>query len=96
VQISISAVAAILLIVFFTTLYMANADSFLASPVQPHEKQDAMKMTITDGLRLANQSSQRWQNSQADQQEQPLSANGIHTSNKFDNQAPSVLSGLSY
>ena len=95
-KISISAFAAILVIVFFTTLYMANADSFLSSQIQPREKQDAMKMTIKDGLRLANQSSQRWQNNQPDQQEQPLTANGLHTHNKFDNQAPSVLSGLSY
>src|SRR4051812_1773596 len=77
-RISIPAFAAILLIVFFATLYMANADSYLSSPVQTHEKQDAMKMTITDGLRLANQSSQRLQekqeHNQSDQQ-QPLTAN---------------------
>ena len=73
---------------------MANADSFLSSPIQPHSEQDAMKMTITDGLRLANQSSQRWQEKQ--QNNQPLTANGLHAHNKFDNQAPSVLSGLSY
>jgi hypothetical protein len=42
-KISISAFAAILVIVFFTTLYMANADSFLSSPVQPRGNQDAMK-----------------------------------------------------
>jgi hypothetical protein len=97
-KISIPAFAAILLIVFFATLYMANADSLLSSPVQPREKQDAMKMTITDGLRLANQSSQRWQekqqNNQPDQLEQPLNANGLHTHNKFDNHSPSVISGL--
>ena len=59
-KISVPAFAAILLIVFFATLYMANADSFLSSPVQSNEKQDSMKTTITYGLRLANQSSQRW------------------------------------
>jgi hypothetical protein len=95
-KISISAFAAILVIVFFTTLYMANADSFLSSPLQSHEKQDAMKMTITDGLRLANETSQRWQQKQPDQQEQPLTQNELHTDNKFDNHAPSVLSGLTY
>jgi hypothetical protein len=95
-KISISAFAAILLIVFFATLYMANADSFLSSSVQSHEKQDAMKMTITDGLRLANQSSLRWQEKQQNNQpDQHLSVNELHTHNKFDNQAPSVLSGLS-
>ena len=67
---------------------MANADSFLSSPVQPREKQDVIRTTITDGLRLANQSSQqgqeKQQHSQSDQQK-PL------THNKFDNHAPSVL-----
>src|SRR5919202_4196399 len=99
-KISISAFAAILVIVFFTTLYMANADSFLSSPVQPHGNQDAIKTTITDGLRLANETSQRWQekqeHNQPDQQEQPLTANELHTHNKFDNHAPSVLSGITY
>jgi DNA-binding NarL/FixJ family response regulator len=99
-KISISAFAAILVIVFFTTLYMANADSFLSSPVQPREKQDAMKMTITDGLRLANQSSQRWQerqeHNQSDQQP-PLPANVLNSRNhQFDNHSPSVISGLPY
>ena len=96
-KISISAFGAILLVVFFATLYMANADSFLSPPVKPHEKQDAMKMTITDGVRLANQSSQRWQEKQHNtQSDQPLVANGLHTNNKFDNNAPSILSGLTY
>jgi hypothetical protein len=95
-KISFSAFAAILVVVSFTTLYMAKADSFPSSPLQPHGNQDAMKMTITDGLRLANQSSERWHNNQHDQQEQLLTANGLHTHNKFDNQAPSVLSGLTY
>ena len=97
-KISISAFAAILVIVFFTTLYMANADSFQSSPFQPHEKQDAMKMTRTDGLRLANQSSQRWQekqeHNQSDQQ-QPLTASVLNSRNhQFDNHSPSVISGL--
>jgi len=39
-KISIPAFAAILLIVFFATLYMANADSFVSSSVQPREKQE--------------------------------------------------------
>jgi hypothetical protein len=96
-KISISAFAAILVIVFFTTLYMANADSFLSSPVQPHGKQDAMKNMITDGLRLANQSYQQWQekqqHNQPDQQ-QPNVLNSRH--HQFDNHSPSVISGLPY
>ncbi len=97
-KISISAFAAILVIVFFTTLYMANADSFLSSPVQPHEKQDAMKMTRTDGLRLANQSSQRWQEKQEhNQSDQQQPANVLNNRNhQFDNHSPSVISGLPY
>ena len=92
-KISISAFAAILVIVFFTTLYMANADSFLSSPVRPHEKQDAMKTTITDGLRLANQSSQRWQEHNQSHQQQP--ANVLNNRNhQFDNHSPSVISGM--
>ena len=39
-KISIPTFAAILLIVFFATLYMANADPFLSSSVQPREKQE--------------------------------------------------------
>jgi DNA-binding NarL/FixJ family response regulator len=97
-KMSISAFGAILLIVFFTTLYMANADSFLSSPVQPHGNQDAIKTTITDGLRLANETSQRWQekqgHNQSDQQ-QPLTANGLNSRNhQFDNHSPSVISGM--
>jgi hypothetical protein len=100
-KISIPAFAAILLIVFFATLYMANADFYLSSPVQTHEKQDTMKSMITDGLRLANQSYQRWQEkqeySQSDQQEQPLTANVLNSRNHmFDNHSPSVISGLPY
>jgi uncharacterized membrane protein len=88
-------------------LHMANADSFLSSPmlpspVQPNAKQDAMKATITDGLRLANQSSQHWQekqqHNQSNQQQQPLIANGLNsnTNNKFDNHSPSVISELPF
>ena len=97
-KISIPAFAAILVIVFFTTLYMANADSFLSSPVQPRGNQDVMKSMITDGLRLANETSQRWQekhNQPNDQQEQ--SANVLNNRNhQFDNHSPSVISGLPY
>jgi hypothetical protein len=92
-KISISAFAAILVIVFFTTLYMANADSFQTSPVQPRGNQDAMKMTITDGLRLANQSSQRWQEHTQSNQQQP--ANVLNSRyHQFDNHSPSVISGM--
>ena len=96
-KISISAFAAILVIVFFTTLYMANADSFQSSPVQPrHRNQDAMKSMVTDGLRLANETSQRWQekhNQSNDQQEQP--ADVLNSRNhQFDNHSPSVISGM--
>jgi hypothetical protein len=48
---------------------MANADYSPSSPVQLHEKQNAMKSMITDGLRLANQSSQQWQ--EKEQQHDP-------------------------
>jgi hypothetical protein len=95
-KISISAFAAILVIVFFTTLYMANADSFLSSPVQSRGNQDAINTTITDGLRLANETSQRWQekhNQSNDQQEQP--ANVLNSRyHQFDNHSPSVISGM--
>jgi hypothetical protein len=82
------------------TLHMANADSFPSSYVQPHANQDAMKSMITDGLRLANQSSQQWQekqqHNQSDQQ-QPLTANGLNSHiNKFDNHSPSVISELPF
>jgi hypothetical protein len=80
---------------------MANADSFLSSPVQPNAKQDAMKATITDGLRLANQSSQQWQekqqHNQSDQEQQPLTANVLNShNNKFDNHSPSIVSELPF
>jgi hypothetical protein len=97
-KVSISAFAAILVIVFFTTLYMANADSFQASPVQPRGNQDAMKSMITDGLRLANETSQRWQekhNQSNDQQEQPANVPNSRY-HQFDNHSPSVISGLPY
>jgi hypothetical protein len=92
--------AAVLIIVSLATLHMANADSFLSSPIQPHAKQDAMKSMITDGLRLANQSSQKWQekqeHNQSDQQ-QPLTANMLNSRNhKFDNHSPSVISELPF
>jgi hypothetical protein len=78
---------------------MANADSFSSSRVQPQAKQDAINATITDGLRLANQSSQQWQekqqHDQSDQQEQPLITNELNSRNdKLDNHSPSVISGL--
>jgi hypothetical protein len=93
--------AAVLVTISLATLHMANADSFLSSSVQPHAKQDAMKATITDGLRLANQSSQQWQekqqHNQSDQQEQPLLANGLNSRNdKLDNHSPSVISELPF
>jgi hypothetical protein len=95
-----SVFAAILVtIISFATLHMANADSFLRSPVQPHANQDAMNATITDGLRLANQSSQVWQEklhrSQSDdQQEQHLT--GLNSHNKFDNHSPSAVFELPF
>ncbi|MFL6420648.1 MAG: hypothetical protein ACJ71P_14765 [Nitrososphaeraceae archaeon] len=101
IKILIIAFAAVLITISLATLHMANADSYLSSPVQTHEKQDTMKSMITDGVRLANQSSQRWQekqqHSQSDQQEQPLTANVLNSRNHmFDNHSPSVISGLPY
>ena len=92
-KISISAFAAILVIVFFTTLYMANA-----SPVQLRGNQDAMKSMITDGLRLANETSQRWQEKQEHtQSDQQQTTNVLNNRNhQFDNHSPSVISGLPY
>jgi DNA-binding NarL/FixJ family response regulator len=92
--------AAVFVTISLATLHMANADSFLSSPVQPHSKQDAMKSMITDGLRLANQSSQQWlekqHHNQSDQQ-QHLTANGLNShNNKFDNRSPSVLAELPF
>ena len=92
--------AAVLVTVSLAALHIANADSFLSSPVQPHANQDAIKTTITDGLLLANQSSQRWQekqeHNQSDQQ-QPLTANVLNSRNdKLDNHSPSVISELPF
>ena len=95
-KISISAFAAILVIVYFITLYMAKADSFLSSSVQPRGNQDATKSMITDGLRLSNETSQRWQekhNQSNVQQEQPANVLNSHN-HRFDNDSPSVISGL--
>ena len=93
-KISISAFTAILVVVFFTTLYMANADPFQSSPVQLRGNQDAMKSMITDGLRLANETSQRWQEKhyQSNQQEQPSVLSSRY--HQFDNHSPSVISGM--
>jgi Spy/CpxP family protein refolding chaperone len=96
------AFAAMLVItVSLVTIHMANADSLPSSPVQPNSNQDAIKSMITDGLQLANQSSQQWQqkhNLSNDQQEQPITANGLnsHSNNKFDNHSPSVLAELPF
>jgi hypothetical protein len=53
---------------------------------------------ITDGLRLANQSSQRWQETQEhNQSNQQQPANVLNNRNhQFDNHSPSVISGLPY
>jgi hypothetical protein len=97
-KILIPTLAAVFVLVSLVTLHMANADSFPSAPLQPHGNQDAIKTTITDGLRLANETSQRWQekqeHNQSDQQ-QPLTANGLNSRNhQFDNHSPSVISGL--
>jgi hypothetical protein len=99
-KILIPAFAAVLVTISLAMLHMANTDSFASSPVQPHEKQDAMKSLITDGLRLANQPSQQWQekrqHNQSDQQE-PLTGNGLNSHNyKFDNHSPSIISELPF
>jgi hypothetical protein len=92
--------AAVLVTISLAMLHLANADSLPSSPVLPHPKHDAMKATITDGLRLANQSSQQWQekqqHNQSDQQEQPPTANGLnsHSNSKFDNHSPSIIAEL--
>jgi|SRR6187200_2374887 hypothetical protein len=93
--------AAVIVAISLATLHMANADSLLSSSIQPHVKQDAINTTITDGLRLANESSQLWQekqqHDQSDQQEQPLIANGLNSHNdKLDNNSPSVLAQLPF
>lgn len=88
-----------LITIFIAMLDVASADSFPSSPVQPHSKQDAMKSMITDGLRLANQSSQQWleKRNQSGQQEKPLTANALNShNNKFDNHSPSVIAELPF
>lgn len=58
-----------------------------------------MKSMITDGLRLANQSSQQWleKRNQSGQQEQPLIANALNShNNRFDNHSPSVIAELPF
>jgi maltodextrin utilization protein YvdJ len=83
-------------------LHVANADSFPLSPIQPSAKQDAMNNTITDNLRLANQSSQILQEklhpSETDNQQQPITANSLisPSNNKFDNHSPSVIAELPF
>ena len=84
------------------TLHVANADSFPLSPIQPSAKQDAINNTITDNLRLANQSSQILQEklhpSETDNQQQPITANSLNSpsNNKFDNRSPSVIAELPF
>ena len=79
---------------------MANANSSPSAPVRPHSNQDAIKTTITDELRLANQTNQQWQeklqqHKQSDQQKKQLIVNG-HSNNKFDNRSPSVMAELPF
>jgi hypothetical protein len=93
--------AAIVVVMSLTTLHMANADSSPSSaPVQPRAKHDAMNSMIAEGLRIANQPSQQWQqkhNQSDDQQEQPLIENSlINHTNKFDNHSPSILAQLPF
>jgi predicted PurR-regulated permease PerM len=94
--------AAIIIGMSLSTLHVANSaySSLSSSPVQQNSKQDAMNNTITAGLQLANQSSQRWQqkhNQSNDQQEQPLMENSLFNhSNKFDNHSPSLLAQLPF
>jgi hypothetical protein len=99
-KILIPVFAAVFVTMSLATLHIANADSFLSSAVQPREKQHAMKSMITDGLRLANQSSQQWQeklqHNQSNQQ-QPLTASGLNSHNdKLDNHSPSIISQLPF
>jgi hypothetical protein len=94
--------AAIVVAISLSTLHIASAadSSPLSPPVKPNSKQDAMKHMITAGLRLANQSSQQWQqkrNQPNDQQEQPLIENSlINHNSKFDNHSPSILAQLPF
>jgi hypothetical protein len=60
-----------------------------------------MKSMIIDGLRLANHSSQQWQqklqHNPSYQQEQPLITNEMNSRNdKLDNHSPSVISELPF
>jgi len=71
------------------------------SPVRAHLKQGAMKSMITDGLRLANHSSQQWreklQHNPSYQQEKPLITNELNSLNdKLDNHSPRVISQLPF
>jgi hypothetical protein len=90
--------AAVLVMISLAMLHLANADSLPSSPVLPHPKHDAMKATITDGLRLANQSSQQWQEKQQHNQSNQPTANGLnsHSNNKFDNHSPSIIAELPF
>lgn len=83
------------------TFHIVSAESFPSSTVQAHLKQGAMKSMITDGLRLANHSSQQWQeklqHNPSYQQEQPLITNEMNIRNdKLDNHSPSVISELAF
>ena len=71
-------------------LHMANADSFPSAPLQPHGNQDAIKTTITDGFRLANETSQRWQEHSQSDQQQPLTANGLNSRNHLNHPLPNL------
>ncbi|HJT49949.1 MAG TPA: hypothetical protein VJ729_17340 [Nitrososphaeraceae archaeon] len=87
--------------IFLVTLHIANADSFPLSPILP-TKQDAINSTITDNLRLANQSSQVLQEklhpSETYSQQQPITANSLNSpsNNRFDNHSPSVIAELPF
>jgi hypothetical protein len=89
--------AVIITIISLATFHIANADSI---PVQLNSKHDAINSMIADGLLMANQSSQQWQqkhNQSNDQQEQPLIENSlINQDNKFDNHSPSLLAQLPF
>jgi hypothetical protein len=75
--------------------HIANADSLPSSPVQSHPNQDAIKTRITDNLRLANETSQRWQDKQEHTQSDQQQPNVLNSRNhQFDNHSPSVISGL--
>jgi len=55
-----------------------------------------MKSMITNGLRLANQSSQQWQEKKPDEQE-PLATNALNShNNKFDNRSPRIIAELPF